>query len=75
MIRIRLSRIGKKNDPFYRIVAIEQHRKREGKPVEVLGYWHPRENVKKIDSKKYEYWISKGAKPSDAVSKLFSSKK
>lgn len=70
MIRIRLTRKGKKNDPFYRIVAIESDKKREGKPLEVLGYWHPASKDKKVDKKAIDKWVKKGAQVSSAVKKL-----
>lgn len=70
MIKIRLARGGKTNDPFYRVVAIDSRRKREGKSLETLGYWHPAKNLKKIDKKKIKEWVAKGAQISSAVSKL-----
>ena len=70
MIKIRLARGGTKNKPFYRIVAIEESRKREGKPIDILGYWHPAKDTKKIDKKKLKFWIERGAKVTKAVEKL-----
>jgi small subunit ribosomal protein S16 len=70
MIKIRLARGGTKNKPFYRIVAIEESRKREGKPLDILGYWHPAKDTKKIDKKKLKFWIERGAKVTKAVEKL-----
>jgi small subunit ribosomal protein S16 len=70
MIKIRLARGGTKNKPFYRIVAIEESRKREGKPLDILGYWHPAKDIKKIDKKKLKFWIERGAKVTKAVEKL-----
>lgn len=70
MIKIRLSRRGVKNAPFWRIVAVDSKRKREGKPLDIIGYWHPIKNTKKIDKKKVENWVAKGAKITKAVEKL-----
>lgn len=70
MVTIRLSRQGKRNDPFYRIVATEKQRKLTGEALDIIGYWHPRENIKKIDTKKLEDWVKKGAQVSLAVTKL-----
>ena len=70
MIRIRLARGGSKNDPFYRIVAIDARRKREGKALDILGFWHPAKDVKKVDKKKLQLWLKKGAQVSKAVKKL-----
>ncbi len=74
MVKIRLARVGKRNDPFYRVVAINSQSKRNGEALEVLGFWNPRENVKKIDKKAIEVWVSKGAQISDAVKELIESK-
>jgi small subunit ribosomal protein S16 len=71
MVKIRLARLGRKKDPFYRIVAINETKKVTGIPLEILGTWNPRE--KKIDVKKAEIkkWLEKGAKMSDTVKKLY----
>ena len=73
MIKIRLARGGVKNSPFYRIVAIEEGRKRGGKPLDILGYWHPKKNVIKISKEKISLWKKKGAKTTSAVEKLLRS--
>lgn len=70
MIKIRLSRGGVKKDPFYRIVATDESKAREGKPLQVLGYWHPRKDLKKIDKKGIDSWVKKGAKLTKAVKDL-----
>ncbi|KKQ43083.1 MAG: 30S ribosomal protein S16 [Microgenomates group bacterium GW2011_GWC1_37_8] len=70
MIKIRLSRVGSKNNPFYRIVATEKSRKRGGKPLNIIGYWHPKGNMIQIDKEKLNFWQSKGAKITQAVSNL-----
>lgn len=72
MVKIRLVRLGKRNDPFYRVVAIDSQRKRAGKNLDILGFWHPREDQKKIDTKKIDEWKKKGAIVSPAVVKLMS---
>ncbi len=72
MVKIRLSRRGKRNDPFYRIVAIESQNKAGGVSLETLGHWHPRNNELKIDKKAIDLWIKKGAQPSATVRKLIS---
>lgn len=73
MVKIRLARGGSKNNPFYRIVAIEERRARQGKPLEILGYWHPLRSDKKIDKKKIDKWVGRGAKVSKAVTTLIES--
>lgn len=75
MIKIRLSKRGKTNDPFFRIVAIESSKKREGEPLEVLGYWHPASKDKKIDKKGIEKWVKKGAQVTDGVKELMEGKR
>lgn len=70
MVIIRLARAGKKNDPFYRIVAIDSQKKRSGKALDILGFWNPRENVSKLDKKMLADWVKKGAQVSPAVKKL-----
>ncbi len=76
MVRIRLTRIGRKNAPAYRIVAQTQHSKRDGKSLEILGHYNPSENPVKFsyDKERFEYWKSVGAQESLAVSKLISGK-
>ncbi|OGC51084.1 30S ribosomal protein S16 [candidate division WWE3 bacterium RIFCSPLOWO2_01_FULL_39_13] len=76
MLRIRLSRVGRKNAPAYRIVVIDRKSKRDGKNQEIIGSYNPTENPDKVEWKKdrYEYWKSKGAQPSHAVLKLISGK-
>lgn len=61
MIKIRLTRHGATNNAFYRLIAIDSTKRREGEPLEVLGYWHPSTKTQKIDKKKVEAWVKKGA--------------
>lgn len=74
MLMIRLSRVGARKQPQYRIVVIEKERARNGRPVEVVGTYNPRTNPASIEMKRdrVEYWISKGAQMSERVNKLFS---
>lgn len=71
---IRLSRIGARKQPHYRIVVIEKARARNGRPVEVVGTYNPRTNPASVELKRdrVEYWVSKGAQMSDRVNKLVS---
>ena len=70
MIKIGLSRKGGKDKPFYRIVAIDSKRKREGRALAILGYWNPKKNEIKVKKDEIKKWIEKGAKMSQAVSSL-----
>ena len=70
MVTVRLARHGKRNDPFYRIVAIEKSRKRGGKALEILGHWHPATDKLVLKKKEIASWVKKGAQVSPAVKKL-----
>ena len=70
MIKIRLSRGGAKNSPRYRIVAIEESVKQGGQPLEILGYWDSRKNIKSLDKKKIQSWADLGAIITKSVRKL-----
>lgn len=72
MVAIRLTRMGTKHRPFYRVVAVDKEKPRESKFIEQIGYYNPMTNPAeiKIDLKKYEEWIKKGAKPSQTVRSL-----
>lgn len=69
MVRIRLKRIGAKNQPVFRIVVADSRSPRDGRCIEELGtYWplKPADNVK-LDLERVRYWISRGAQPTDTV--------
>lgn len=73
MVKIRLARFGAKNDPKFRIVVTPARTKREGRFLEILGYYIPDKNPTfKINLERYNFWSEKGAKPSEAVLKLIS---
>jgi len=68
-VKIRMKRIGAKNQPVFRIVVADSRSPRDGKFIEELGTYHPRQkgdNVK-FDLERVKYWISKGAQPSETV--------
>lgn len=67
MLRIRLLRIGKKNQPAFRIVLIEHWRSPKGKFIEVLGHYNPQAKEIKLKKERIKYWLSKGAQASDTV--------
>jgi small subunit ribosomal protein S16 len=71
---IRLKRTGARKQPHYRVVVIEKERARDGRPVEVVGTYNPRSTPAGIELKRerIDYWVSKGAKLSDRVSKIVS---
>lgn len=72
---IRLSKIGRKGEARFRIVVSEKRSRRDGRPIETLGWFEKKEKEQKkqVDKKRYDYWISQGAKPSAIVLKLFKS--
>ena len=74
MLMIRLSRVGARKQPHYRVVVIEKERARNGRPVEIVGTYNPRTTPASVDLKRerIEHWLSKGAKLSETVSRLFS---
>lgn len=72
---IRFSKVGRKGERKYRIVVKEKRSKRDGDPVDTIGYYEKRVGasiVKTIDDKKLSYWTSKGAIISPAVKKALS---
>lgn len=70
-VRIRLARIGKKKAPVYRIVAVDARSKRDGAFLENLGTYNPISGeLVQFHADKIQAWISKGAQPSETVTKL-----
>ncbi|MBI3274074.1 MAG: 30S ribosomal protein S16 [Candidatus Colwellbacteria bacterium] len=70
MLKIRLQRIGKKGQAYFRIVATEHTRKPKGRFVEDLGSYDPHKNIVNAKKERVEYWISKGAGLSPTVNNL-----
>ena len=70
MVIIRLERRGKRNHPFYRIVATDERKKIGGRSLEILGFWDPHTNEKSVKNEQIKKWVEKGAKITDAVKKL-----
>lgn len=70
MVRIRLSRKGKKKAPFYRIVVTNKRTRRDGAPIEEVGTYNPKTKELKVDRTKIDKWIKCGAIPTDTVSSL-----
>jgi len=71
-VKIRLKRLGKVRVPQYRIVVVDSRKKRDGRVIEEIGKYHPKENPSFIDvtSDRAAYWLGVGAQPSDAVVKI-----
>ena len=70
MLKIRLKRLGAKKAPTYRVIVINSTTKREGKPVEELGYYNPKTKEMKLNKEHALEWIKKGAQPTDTVKYL-----
>lgn len=70
-VKIRISRTGKKNAPFYRIVAIDSRKKRDGEALEILGAYNPlKGEVINYNAERIDAWVAQGATMSDAVKKI-----
>jgi small subunit ribosomal protein S16 len=71
-VRIRLRRVGRKKQPHYRIVVAESTSPRDGRFVEIIGHYHPRqtENSLELQTERANYWLDVGALPSDTVRSL-----
>lgn len=73
-VKIRLMRVGKKKQPHYRIVVVEEASKRDGAVVEVIGHYHPLQEVDDLtlDVERALWWLEKGAQPTEAARHLLS---
>jgi len=71
-VKIRLKRLGKVRVPQYRIVVVDSRKKRDGKVIEEIGLYHPKEDPSYISvvSDRAQYWLGVGAQPSEAVAKI-----
>jgi small subunit ribosomal protein S16 len=71
-VKIRLTRRGRTNRPFYRIVVMDESEKRDGKTIDSIGFYNPetKPETVQVDRKKLDYWQSKGAKLTDGVKKI-----
>ena len=76
MVTMRLSRIGSKKRPFYRIVVIEKRRARNGRFLEVVGQYNPIATPAQVEinAERAQYWLSKGAAPSETVRSILRKK-
>jgi small subunit ribosomal protein S16 len=73
MVRIRLTRVGAKKQPVYRIIVTDGRRPRDTRYIEVLGYYNPRTrpSTEVLDEARALYWLSNGAQPSESVANIF----
>ena len=70
MLVIRLTRVGKKKQPTYRIVVQEKHRDPWGKSIEILGHYNPRTKAFEVKAERVKHWISQGAQASPTMHNL-----
>ncbi len=75
MVRIRLRRVGQKGQPSYRIVAADKESPRDGRFLEIVGFYNPRTHPSTLNLKEDRIfdWLSKGAQPSESVVQIFNS--
>jgi len=73
VVRIRLTRLGRRNRPFYRIVVVDSRKRRDGAYIESLGYYDPVKDPAemKLNVERALEWLLKGAQPSDTVRDIF----
>ena len=68
-VKIRLKRMGKIRQPFYRVVVVDGRKKRDGRVIEEIGKYHPKAEPSfiEVDTERAQYWLGVGAQPSEAV--------
>lgn len=71
-VKLKLTRMGSKKHPFYRIIAANDETRRDGRPLDYLGYYNPMKNPAdvKLDSAKIKSWLAQGAEPTDTVNSI-----
>lgn len=70
MLKLRLKRVGRKRLPSYRLVIMENTCRRDGRPIEEVGYYNPISKTYKFDQEKIQKWLEYGVKPTETVSNL-----
>ena len=72
MVKLRLLRMGAKKQPSYRVVAADSRAPRDGRFIEIVGFYNPRSNEVKLHEESILKWLNNGAQPSDTVRSLLS---
>ena len=70
MLKLRLKRVGKKRSPSYRLVIMVNTFRRDGRPIDELGYYNPLTKQYKFDTEKIKKWLSYGVRPTETVMSL-----
>ena len=75
-VKMRLTRVGSKKNPIYRVVVADSRSPRDGRFIEIVGRYNPQQepSLIELDEDKVRDWLGKGAQPSDAVQKLLKAK-
>ena len=75
-VKLRLTRVGSKKNPIYRVVAADSRSPRDGKFLEIVGRYNPQTEPSTIefDEERIRHWLSKGAQPSNTVQRLLKAK-
>ncbi|HEY8769847.1 MAG TPA: 30S ribosomal protein S16 [Thermoleophilaceae bacterium] len=71
-VRVRLTRVGNKKNPIWRVVVSDQRSPRDGRFIETIGHYNPQTDPSTIvvDEERYQHWVSRGAQPSGTVKSL-----
>ncbi len=73
MLRIRYQRVGRRNQPSYRIIVTDKENPPQGgNSIAVLGFYNPITKERRVDGERAQYWLERGAQPSQSVKKLLS---
>jgi len=70
MLKLRLTRIGRKRQPVYRLVVMPSTSRRDGRPIASLGYYNPITKQYKFNTEQINYWLDNGVKPTQTVTNL-----
>lgn len=71
-VKLKLTRMGGKKHPFYRVIAANDETRRDGRPLDYLGYYDPMKNPPdiRLNVEKIKVWLERGAKPTDTVNSI-----
>ena len=67
MLKLRLKRVGRKRQPSYRLVVMTNDTRRDGRPIDQVGYYNPITKESKFDNEKIVNWLKQGVKPTETV--------
>ena len=70
MLKLRLKRVGRKRSPSYRLVIMENSYRRDGRPIDEVGYYNPISKIYKFDHEKINKWLKYGVQPTETVLNL-----